>query len=180
MKKYALLPALLLLSLASGCMYEMRDECNEFRINCRNKWQARQAYAGMDAACLGLSCPHSFKEGFVSGYVDVANGGTGCVPAVPVYSAHNHMWMDRCSDSQKAEAWYDGYEHGVMAARSEGMADTNRIVTRIPHSTPIESTTPAGGAMDGSAGQAIPPAPLSDAEDSGGPQTRRLTKDIFQ
>jgi len=180
MRKYAVLPALLLFSFASGCMYEMRDEFNECKINCYNKWQARRAYTGMDTACLGLSCPHSFKEGFVTGYVDVANGGTGCVPAVPVISAHNHMWMDRCSENEKMESWYDGYEHGAMAAKAEGMADSNRVVTRMPHATPVESTMPASGAMDGSAGQPIPPAPLSTTDDSGGPQTRRLTKDVFQ
>ena len=171
MKRYVAVPGILLATLVSGCFYELRDEWQEHKIGWANRQSANWAWKDSESACLGMSCPHSFKEGFMSGYIDVANGGTGCLPAFPILRPHNHMWMDRCSDSEKMEAWYDGYEIGAMAAKGEGMGDANRIVTRTPRSTPVEYSPVGqnGVSDDGS----FPPSPHVDDGALGGPQTRR-------
>lgn len=189
MKRMIALPGILLMTLASGCMYEMQDEITEMKIKCANHLSAKSAYYAMDTECLGLSCPHSFKEGFFKGYVDVANGGTGCVPAVPEIRCCNHMWMDFCTDNEKMEAWYDGYEHGAMAAKADGMADYNRTVTRIPQPNQLDYSMPgmsrpdapaAGPGPDGSTDSSIPPAPVSDSESGDTQQTRKVPMEIFK
>jgi hypothetical protein len=178
MKRYTALPGLLLLTLVSGCFYELRDELTECKISWNNKWAAKAAWHDTQGSCMGMSCPHSFKEGFRSGYLDVANGGRGCLPAVPDIRCCNHMWLDLCSDNQKMEAWFDGYEIGALAAREGGMADANRVVSRAPQATPVDYTTPAHTPADASpiypsSGLSIPPAPAIEPEFIGGPQTRR-------
>jgi hypothetical protein len=167
MKRIAAFPGILLMTLVSGCFYEIRDELTECKINCATSRSARAAWSNTEWACMGMGCPHSFKEGFMSGYKNVANGGTGCPPAVPVIRSCNHMWMDRCSDSQKMEAWYDGFEIGVIAARGDGMSDANRITTRMPQSTPIDysaATQPQGytGSPNTLPDSEVPPTPTSN------------------
>lgn len=153
-----------LIAVISGC-YDLRDDFADYRIGMANRAAARNAWQNMQGVCGGINCPHSFREGFQAGYVAVANGGDGCPPAFPVIECHNHMWMDRCSEKEKMEAWYDGYEHGAMAAKSEGMADANRIVTRMPQSHPIDysgvnASRPSPAAI--SSEKAIPPTPATD------------------
>ena len=183
MKRYTALPGILLLTLASGCFYELRDEVTECKIGWNIKWAAHAAYRDYGAACMGVNCPHSFKDGFMAGFKAVANGGTGCPPAVPVLEFCNHMWLDiGCSDSDKMESWYDGYEHGGMAARGTGMGDSNRITTRVPHSTPVDYAAPGTSHLQHTTNpvgspDAIPPSPVDDVDNEveviGGPQTRR-------
>lgn len=169
-------------AVTSGCMYELRDEFEECHFKCAAKRAARAAWSTSSGACQGMGCPNSFKDGFIQGYLDVANGGKGCVPIVPVYGIHNHMWMDRCSDNDKAAAWFDGFEIGVMAARADGMADANRYQSRVPTATAdyssLKNTGPGGTGAPGSSNlgsplsdPAVPPTPVTD--DYGGPQTRR-------
>ena len=166
MNRSATFTCLIALTFISGC-YELRDDFTEFRIGMTNRLAARTAWINMESVCVGMNCPHSFREGFQSGYTAVANGGNGCPPAFPVISCHNHMWMDRCSEKEKMEAWYDGYELGAMAAKSDGMADANRIVTRMPQSNPIDysgvnapRTTPASD----STGLTIPTTPGAEPQ----------------
>ena len=177
MKRYVALPGFLLLTLVSGCFYELRDELNECKITWSNKMAAHQAWRDTQGSCMGMSCPHSFKEGFTSGYLDVANGGRGCLPAVPIIRCHNHMWMDMCSDDQKMGAWYDGFEIGALSAREGGMSDSNRVITRSPHATQQDYSNPSSMPTDAgvaypSMNGAEPPAPIAP-DVLGGPQTRR-------
>ena len=120
----------------------------------------------------------------MSGYTDVANGGNGCPPAFPIIRCHNHMWMDWCSESEKMEAWYDGYEIGAMSAKGDGMADSNRIVTRIPHANPVDYSG-AGHNHSGAGPEAmpmdsaVPPAPIEQTPATSAPQAQRLPQ-VFE
>lgn len=184
MKRYSAVIGLFSAMVTSGCLYELRDEFNECRLNCATRSAARSSWKTSSGACMGISCPHSFKEGFMAGYENVANGGNGCVPAVPIFSLHNHMWMDRCSESEKVAAWYDGWEIGAMSAKGDGMADSNRISTRLPQSADVDYSSggrsqmnsspavPAAPRDNYSADTVIPPAPSTDPASLGGPQTR--------
>ena len=178
MKKYFALLGIFLMTFVSGCFYELRDEISECKISWQNKFAAKSAWRDTRGACMGIDCPHSFKEGFMAGYIAVTDGGTGCPPAIPMIDCHNHMWLDRCSESQKMEAWYDGYEHGAMAARETGMADVNRMTTRTPQATPIDYSMRGESHLNSSphyldSDSAIPPSPVADPEVIGGPQTNR-------
>src|SRR5262249_32751130 len=147
------------------------------------KWAAWSAWRNAQGYCGGMNCPHSFKEGFRSGFIDVANGGTGCPPAFPNIPRCNHMWMDFCSGSEKIQASYDRYENGATMAKGQGMADVNRVVTRIPHVTPADysmpSTTQPGAATPMLTDPAVPPAPLEEAAPTS-PQTLRLPPSVFE
>ncbi len=185
MRRDVVIPGLLLLTLVSGCLSEIRDEMTEFRIGWGNKFAARAAWKNAQGACQGIGCPHSFREGFTSGYIAVANGATGCPPAVPIISCHNHMWMDRCSENDKMAAWYDGYEVGVMAAKADGMVDANRMTTRIPQPTPVDYSgasqiNATGGTAGASVDPAIPPSPIAEPTELGGSQTSRLLQEALQ
>jgi hypothetical protein len=177
MKRYVAVAGTLLMTLVSGCFYELRDEFAEMKIGFANRSSAKAAWTQSEGACTGMSCPHSFKEGFKTGYIAVANGANGCPPAYPVIGCHNHMWMDRCSESEKMEAWYDGYEVGAMAAKGDGMGDANRITTRLPHTTPTDYSNsghnPPTSIEDVSPSSGIPPAPNTEPGVIGGPQTLR-------
>jgi hypothetical protein len=67
-----------------------------------------------------------FGNGFVEGYCDVCNGGTGHAPAVPP----NEYWGDRYqteAGSNMVSAWFRGYPEGVRAARQDGATRFNKI-----------------------------------------------------
>ncbi len=186
MKRFAALSGVLLVTLVTGCLNELRDDFTECKIKFSNMLAAKSAYRDIEGACDGICCPHSFKEGFIAGYVAVADGGLGCPPAVPQIRFCNHMWLDMCSDSEKMEAWYDGYEQGVVAAKAEGMGDVNRVNTRMPHGTPVDysnsghahSTGPMGSPPP--ADSSVPPQPVAPPEVLGGPQTSRPVQEIFE
>src|SRR5579871_4760352 len=103
MKRYVAVPGILLMLMMSGCLYELQDNIRECKISWSNRGAARAAWGNAQDACVGVSCPHSFREGFNSGYYDVSNGGNGCPPAFPIISCHNHMWMDRCCEADRSE-----------------------------------------------------------------------------
>ena len=187
MKRISAIPGLLLLTLASGCFYEIRDEIAECKINMANHCAAKQAWFDTRGACRGMCCPHSFKDGFMSGYVAVADGGNACLPAVPNFSCCNHMWMDCfCCDSDKMSAWYDGYELGAMAAKEGGMCDSNRVITRTPQCSPVDYSMPgqthlnemqATPTLD--TNPTIPPPAAELPPAVGGPQTSRWISKNF-
>lgn len=138
MKRFAIFSGLMLLTAASGCMSDYKEELAECHFRWNTYWAADAAYHDLADACTGLGCPNSFKDGFRAGYMDIAEGGLGCPPAVPKFGCCNHMWLDHCSEGDKMAAWYDGWELGVIAARGDGMVDAYRMVTRIPQATPVD------------------------------------------
>jgi hypothetical protein len=123
--------ALCLLTLASGCLYEIRDEVLECDVNLRNHRRAYASWAASYPVYKSVDNFHDFKHGFITGYKAMAAGGNGCPPALPPpcywKGSHQNEWGKR-----KANAWFDGYSHGVLAAQCDGVVEMNRIVTRMP------------------------------------------------
>lgn len=163
--------SLCLMSLASGCLYEIRDEIVDCEIATSNH---RRAYATW-RRCMPVyeSVDHfyDFKYGFIEGYKAAANGGNGCPPTLPP----NCYWKVQYQTEDgraMTNAWFDGYSHGALAAAADGVAEMNRIVTRggqhdsnhqivLPddeHGTPTEMT-PADAAEDYS----LPPTPVESS-----------------
>jgi len=187
------LTGILLMTLASGCecLYGLTNEITDCQIKCYNRLMAKTSYREMVPACTGMDCPYSFREGFLDGYVSVADGGNGCAPAVPRIPCCNYMWLDCCTENERLETWYDGYEHGVLAAQADGMYGSNLIVSRTagllgpmeypmpPPSGHFESSArPA--AVEESPEKAVPPAPRTESEDAKPNQTRRIPSSIFE
>src|SRR5436309_2707159 len=124
MKRLVALTGILVMTLTSGCecLYSLRNEITDCKINTYNRLMAKNSYREVVPACTGMACPYSFREGYLDGYVSIANGGNGCPPVVPRIRCLNHMWMDCCTECEQLETWYDGFEHGAAAAITDGMA----------------------------------------------------------
>ena len=67
-----------------------------------------------------------FKDGFVDGYVAIAEGKPGCPPSVPPKRFWSWAYQTPSGQSQMA-AWYAGYPYGVQAAKDDGLNSHNHI-----------------------------------------------------
>lgn len=92
----------------------------------RARMQAQQLWRQKYAHCYGrLNNARDIRRGFIDGFVETANGGSGIAPIVPPEKY--------CGIGRKVEAtcWYQGYPLGVAAAESTG-ADNWRRTTISP------------------------------------------------
>lgn len=61
-----------------------------------------------------------FREGFIDGYHNVAQGGNGCQPAMPPRKFWS--WKYQTAEGQcKVQAWYQGWSYGAKAAEEDGI-----------------------------------------------------------
>jgi hypothetical protein len=134
MKRIRLLPCILLGSLATGCISQIRDEFDDTRVAYFNHNLATAAYCEASPLFATVDCPYSFKLGFEAGFIAICNGGNGCPPIFPPGSKiFSKAWLDDGTPDDRRNAWYDGYSHGVLAAHQTGASDINRIPARLPH-----------------------------------------------
>lgn len=62
----------------------------------------------------------AFREGFIDGYHNVAQGGNGCQPAIPPRKYWS--WKYQTAEGQcKVQAWYQGWSYGAKAAEEDGI-----------------------------------------------------------
>jgi len=146
----------LLLTSSSGCFYAIRDEFTECHIRIEDHFAAGAAWRAYHWDHGPVSCPHSFKEGFYAGYIDVSNGKVGCPPIMIPKSCHSKMWLDMCTEDEKTCAWYNGYSAGVLFANQDDSAGIHQIPLRIP------SAGAYGAQHAGASGQAVVGASASD------------------
>ena len=129
--------------LASGCMSQIRDSCDDTRVAYFNHNLAWAAYCEASPAYATVDCPNSFRSGFKTGFIAVANGGNGCPPVFPPGSKIlSSAWLDDGTPEDRRNAWYDGYAHGVLAANQTGAADINRIPARLPQRQVFDASMP--------------------------------------
>ena len=80
--------------------------------------EAQQLWRSKYAHCYGrLNNARDIRRGFIDGFVETANGGSGTAPIVPPEKY--------CGIGRKVQAncWYQGYPLGVAAAESTGAAN---------------------------------------------------------
>ncbi|GIW91314.1 MAG: hypothetical protein KatS3mg109_1746 [Pirellulaceae bacterium] len=95
------------------------DMTNDFVLNWRNSAWASQAWHMRKWQFVDQPYFREFGEGFRAGYIDVANGGNGCTPALPPRKYWN--WRYQTAEGQaKVAAWFAGYPHGARAAEEDG------------------------------------------------------------
>lgn len=121
--------ALGLWCFASGCLYEIRDEIIDCEVNVRNHRRAWVSWGRCYPVYQSTEFLHDFRCGFIAGYKSVARGGTGCPPAIPP-SCYWKPERQTPEGKASANAWFDGFSHGVLAANADGVAEMNQIVTR--------------------------------------------------
>jgi hypothetical protein len=148
---------MLLMTSTSGCLYAIRDEIDETHRQFNNHMMAGSAYRDYQATRHGhIPCPHSFKEGFEAGYIDVLNGKPGCPPLMVPPNCHSHAWLDHCSPEEQRCAWYNGYSAGVGFAHGDGVVGINTLPLRAPVAVPAG----VAGSPPGAPGYVPGPGPL--------------------
>ncbi len=124
-------------STATGCtmwnglqnQFRRSEVLDEFMINHRNKVMAKKAWLREAHCYKGHQNLSHYRDGFIAGYIDVANGGYGCTPAV----APSSYWGWRYQSSSGAcavNAWFEGFPMGVKAAEQDGIGNWSQVRTR--------------------------------------------------
>lgn len=127
-------------------------------------------HAAIEAAnqALSESCgsemSRDFEQGFQTAFLDIANGGSGALPAVPPprywTAAYRTTW-----GHHKAREWFEGYQAGANAAKCGALREAQTVPTSVyrtcdrqvaagfggrADSVPVSQTTPAGWGHHGS------------------------------
>jgi hypothetical protein len=104
----------------------------------------------------GGSVSRDFKYGYQQAYIDIANGGSGPLPAVPPprywAAPYRTTW-----GHNKARDWFTGYEAGVCSAKCCMPANTLSVPTSVYRD--CENRLTSG--LDGGASSAAPIVPTN-------------------
>lgn len=143
----------LLVSVSGGCtilggvgtLIRNNDSCTDFMVGYRNSALAAKAWHREKHLHHGRPFLKDFRAGFVAGYLDVADGGNGCLPA---YCPREYWgWQYQSSVGQQAcDAWFAGFPLGAKAAEEDGVAHWGHIAMGAgthQHTTPAAAEMPA-------------------------------------
>jgi hypothetical protein len=101
---------------------------NNAMMSQRNKSSASKAWHCRKHHFANHKCLKEFSEGFRAGYMDVADGGTGCTPAFPPREYWGWKYQS-CEGQARVSAWFSGYPHGARAAEEDGIGTWSQIQT---------------------------------------------------
>ncbi|MEM6688132.1 MAG: hypothetical protein AAF664_01810, partial [Planctomycetota bacterium] len=134
----------------SDCEY-----IDEFMVNYRNRALAAKAWHCQKHRFNQCGHPCEFKEGFMAGFMAMADGGNPCVPKV----APQEYWgwkYQSPSGRNAVDAWFQGYPYGIAAAESGGINHWSQVATPYVTTSPVEGLQPYYGAdSSDAAGPAI-------------------------
>ncbi|MCC9601101.1 hypothetical protein LOC67_11135 [Stieleria sp. JC731] len=126
--------AALILTGSAGCSiignaysYARRTDClDDFMLSHRNRVFAQRAWFREQACHAGQANLSEFKAGFIKGYIDVANGGSGCTPSVA--PTQYWGWKYQSPGGQAAiGAFFAGYPYGAKAAEQDGLSNWSNV-----------------------------------------------------
>jgi len=101
---------------------------NQSMMGQRNKSSASKAWHCRKHHFCNEKYLREFSQGFKAGYMDVADGGTGCSPAFPPREYWGWKYQS-CEGQARVAAWYSGYPHGARAAEEDGIGNWTQIQT---------------------------------------------------
>lgn len=101
---------------------------NESKLRHRNSAAAKYAWNSRFNSYLNQPNIRDFARGFKAGYVDVADGGTGCVPIFPPREYWGWKYQS-CEGQGRVAAWFAGYPHGARAAEEDGIGNYYQMQT---------------------------------------------------
>lgn len=122
------------LTCCTGCsviVTQLKDRRDDLAIRSVNRTIAGRAWSDVKDCYSDLPCRSDFEKGFKRGYADRASGLNGCPPALPP----RRYWRAKMMGHEamnRANAWFDGYRHGVVIAEQDGNADLARVPTSVP------------------------------------------------
>lgn len=148
----------------------LNSDCvDEFMINHRNSVMATKAWY-REAKCHKKHCNQAdLKAGFIAGYIDVANGGHGCVPATA--PSEYWGWRYQSSDGRcSVDAWFEGFVLGVKAAEQDGIGSWSRVRTRgfTSHTRVVKAGEVSEGMFAVNEGEHIMPGSIVEQQMLGG------------
>ncbi|WP_143543759.1 hypothetical protein [Rhodopirellula sp. MGV] len=146
--------AALILTGSAGCSiltnaysYARKSDClDDFMLSHRNKVFAQRAWFREASCHAGQANLSEFKAGFIKGYIDVANGGSGCTPSVA--PSQYWGWKYQSPGGQAAiGAFFAGYPYGAKAAEQDGLSNWSNVrphrLPSDPDAEPATEATPA-------------------------------------
>ncbi len=130
----ALTVALSMASLMTGCTSVNSSLSSIFASGClsdaielhRNRTCALKAWFRREHNFCDQPYLRDFKQGFIDGYVAIAEGKPGCPPTVPPKQYWSWAYQTAEGQAQMA-AWYAGYPYGVQAAKDDGLNNFNHV-----------------------------------------------------
>ena len=93
---------------------------NQTMMGQRNKSSASKAWHCRKHHFCNEKYMKEFSQGFKAGYMDIADGGTGCTPAFPPREYWGWKYQS-CEGQARVAAWYSGFPHGARAAEEDGI-----------------------------------------------------------
>ena len=161
-----------LLSLAailssSGCsmlnnavkQFRRCEPLEDFMIGHRNLVFGKRAWFRIRDRYHGCANVNEFRDGFLAGYADVANGGSGCTPNIAPTEFWG--WRYQSAGGQAAiQSWFAGYPLGAKAAEEDGIAYWGRVPVSLRSPATIGEELMREEAMQvGPSGELIPVGP---------------------
>ncbi|MDQ3331861.1 MAG: hypothetical protein M3552_14605, partial [Planctomycetota bacterium] len=119
------------LGMTGCCYYELRDSYDDCTTSVRNQCLARMAWHRCNDAYDDHPYEKEFGHGFRDGYAAVAGGADGCCPTMPPRCYWGSCYRG-CEGQAAANAWFDGYARGAIAAEVDGLSVGGRILVRTP------------------------------------------------
>jgi hypothetical protein len=104
---------------------------NEKMLRDKNTVAARRAWHARSACFANQKDLKDFARGFRAGYMDIADGGTGCLPTFPPREYWGWKYQS-CEGQAKVAAWFAGFPHGARAAEEDGIGNYSQIQTSLP------------------------------------------------
>ena len=101
---------------------------NQTMMGHRNKTSASKAWHCRKHHFCNEKYLREFSQGFKAGYMEVADGGTGCTPAFPPREYWGWKYQS-CEGQARVAAWYSGFPHGARAAEEDGIGNWTQIQT---------------------------------------------------
>lgn len=126
--------SLVMILSSSGCsmmnnavkQFRRCEPLEDFMIGHRNMVFGKRAWFRIRDRYHGCANVNEFRSGFLAGYADVANGGSGCTPSIAPTEFWG--WRYQSAGGQAAiQSWFAGYPLGAKAAEEDGIAYWGRV-----------------------------------------------------
>lgn len=120
-------------------LQDVHESIDDSMVDYRNRALAEKAWIRIRHCYSHHQYHRDFKDGFVSGYMDVAAGGNGCTPALA--PSEYWGWRYQSPYGQAAiNAWFEAYPLGAKAAEQDGVGYWQNI--RMNLRTPGDGSMP--------------------------------------
>jgi len=111
-------------------------------VDYTNRAMAEKAWLRNKHKYSKFQYEREFKDGFISGYLDIAGGGTGCTPSIA--PSRYWGWAYQTPYGQSAvNAFFQGFPYGAKAAEEDGIG----YWRAIPTSGVSQASSPYGSGL---------------------------------